>query len=101
MIRLLITLLISAALTGCNEIAFELARAAVEEARKASEAEATNTNTQIAAQKSKQKKVIGHNLSNRLKITENLRKLMEICLNHNAENSAHIITKSAKFDETY
>ena len=55
MIRLLITLLVSAALTGCNEIAFELARAAVEEARKASEAEATNTNTQIAAQKSKQK----------------------------------------------
>ena len=56
MIRLLITLLVSVALTGCNEIAFELARAAVEEARKASEAEATNTNTQIAAQKTKQKK---------------------------------------------
>ena len=53
MIRLLLTLLVSLALTGCNEIAFELARAAVEEARKASEAEATNTNTRIAAQKTK------------------------------------------------
>ena len=57
MIRLLLTLLVSAALTGCNEIAFELARAAVEEARKASEAEATTSKTQIAAQKTKQKKV--------------------------------------------
>jgi hypothetical protein len=56
MIRLLLTLLVSIALTGCNEIAFELARAAVEEARKISEAEATNTNTEIAAQKTKQKK---------------------------------------------
>ena len=56
MIRLLLTLLVSAALTGCNEIAFELARAAVEEARKASEAEATTSKTQIAAQKTKQKK---------------------------------------------
>ena len=56
MIRLLLTILVSAALTGCNEIAFELARAAVEEARKASEAEATTSKTQIAAQKTKQKK---------------------------------------------
>ena len=56
MIRLLITLLVSIALTGCNEIAFELARVAVEEARKASEAEATNTNTRIAAQKTRQKR---------------------------------------------
>ena len=65
MIRLLLTILVSAALTGCNEIAFELARAAVEEARKASEAEATNTNTQIAAQKQSKKKYL-HLLSSSL-----------------------------------
>lgn len=56
MIRLLLTLLVSLALTGCNEIAFELARAAVEEARKASEAESINTNPRITAQKTPQKK---------------------------------------------
>ena len=56
MIRLLLTFLVSVALTGCNEIAFELARAAVEEVRKSSEAEATNTNTRIAAQKTREKK---------------------------------------------
>lgn len=56
MIRLLLPLLVSVALTGCNEIAFELARAAVEQARKVSEAETTNSNTQIAAQKTRRKK---------------------------------------------
>ena len=56
MIRLLLTLLVSIALTGCNEIAFELARAAVEEARKVSEAEATNTNTRNCCTKNKAKK---------------------------------------------
>ena len=54
MMRLLLILSVSFYLSGCNEIAFELARAAVEEAQKASEAEVTNTNTLIARSKTSQ-----------------------------------------------
>ena len=49
MIRLLLISLVGFALTGCNEIAFELARSAVEEARKLSEAKEANTKNLVAA----------------------------------------------------
>ena len=49
MIRLLLISLVGFALTGCNGIAFELARSAVEEARKLSEAKEANTKNLVAA----------------------------------------------------